>query len=93
MSACAMPQERRRGEGDPWQRTRASGRCRRCRKAVKRYNPTLEERAEEIIQDHLDGNLRKEGAMERRGKRRRLIPKPSIIEEAVRRKFQKEGGK
>lgn len=39
--------------------------------------------------DHLDGHLRKEGAMSRRGKRRRLVPKIGIIEEAVRRKLAK----
>jgi hypothetical protein len=54
---------------------------------VKPYAPSLEERVEEIIQDHLNGDLRKEGPMSRRGKRSRRVPKPTIIEEAVRRKF------
>jgi len=56
---------------------------------MSRSASVLESRAEEVIQEHLDGHLRKSGAMSRR-KRRRLTPKPSIIEEAVRRKFQEK---
>lgn len=55
--------------------------------AVKRYRPSLEERADEVIQDHLDGMLREVGPQARRP-RRRLTPKPSIIYEAVRRKLR-----
>lgn len=58
---------------------------------MKRLNPPIEARVEEVMQDHSDGYLRKEGAVSRRGKRRRLVPKPSIIEEAVRRKLARKG--
>lgn len=56
---------------------------------VKRYRPSLDERVDEVIQDHLEGNLRKTGEMPRR-KPRRHTPKPSIIYEAVRRKLRGE---
>jgi hypothetical protein len=58
---------------------------------VKRYQPSLEERADEVIQDHMDGSLRKTGEMQRRGRPPRRVPNFNIIYEAVRRKFRKDG--
>lgn len=57
---------------------------------MKRYQPSLEERADEVIQDHLDGVLREAGPMMRR-KPRRFTPKLSIIYEAVRKKLDNRG--
>lgn len=54
-----------------------------------RRGPSLEQRVEEVIQDHLAGHLRKEGPQNRRGRPPHRVAKFTIIEEAVRRKLAK----